>query len=144
MQTNVKLLRKQTIAEGTMEFYFSKPKGFEFRAGQFADYTLNDPPVTDPEGNTRGSSLVQAPYEPDLLAATRMRSTAFKRVLKDLPVGTEVALDAPHGDFTLHKTVGGPAVAGRLRAVGQGQPELHVRHHRRVPTRWVARRAWTG
>lgn len=110
MQTNVKLVRKETIAEGTMAFHFAKPKGFAFRAGQFADYTLIDPPETDEEGNTRGFSLVHAPYEPDLVAATRMRDTAFKRVLKNLPIGAEVKLDAPYGDFTLHKTESTPAV----------------------------------
>lgn len=110
MQTTVKLIRKETIADGTMAFYFAKPKGFEFRAGQFADYTLIDPPETDEEGNTRGFSLVQAPYEADLVAATRMRDTAFKRVLKNLPIGAEIKLDAPYGDFRLHKTESTPAV----------------------------------
>lgn len=110
MVINIKLLKKETIAKDTMAFYFEKPKGFEFRAGQFADYTLIDPPETDDEGNTRGFSLVHAPYEGDLVAATRMRDTAFKRVLKDLPLGTEVKLDAPYGDFTLHKTETTPAV----------------------------------
>ncbi|HET8942884.1 MAG TPA: FAD-dependent oxidoreductase [Rudaea sp.] len=110
MQTNVKLIRKETVANGTMAFHFSKPDGFEFRAGQFADYTLIDPPETDAEGNTRGFSFVHAPFEPDLVAATRMRDTAFKRVLQDLPIGTEVKLDGPYGDFTLHKTQVTPAV----------------------------------
>jgi ferredoxin-NADP reductase len=39
-----------------------------------------------------------------------MRDTAFKRVLKNLPIGTEVKLDAPYGNFTLHKTESTPAV----------------------------------
>ena len=110
MQAKVKLFRKETVAEGTMAFQFSKPQGFEFRAGQFADFTLIDPPQTDAEGNIRGFSLAHAPYEPDLVAATRMRDTAFKRVLKDLPIGTELELDAPYGDFTLHETESTPAV----------------------------------
>ncbi|MGH8278340.1 MAG: FAD-dependent oxidoreductase [Gammaproteobacteria bacterium] len=110
MQVNVKLISKETVAEGTMAFHFEKPKGFEFRAGQFADYTLINPPESDAEGDTRGFSLVQAPFEPDLVAATRMRNTAFKRVLKNLPIGTEVKLDAPYGDFSLHKTQTTPAV----------------------------------
>lgn len=110
MQTNVKLIKKEQIAEGTMAFHFAKPEGFKFRAGQFADYTLIDPPETDSEGNTRGFSLVEAPFEPDLVAATRMRDSAFKRVLKNLPIGTELKLDAPYGDFALHKTATTPAV----------------------------------
>lgn len=110
MKANVKLIRKETIAEGTMAFYFSKPNGFSFRAGQFADFTLISPPETDREGDTRGFSLAGAPFEPDLVVATRMRDTAFKRVLKDLPTGSDVALDAPYGDFTLHKAEATPAV----------------------------------
>lgn len=110
MIAKIKLLKKAVVADGTMAFHFAKPDGFEFRAGQFADYTLLDPAETDEEGNTRAFSLVQAPYEPELVAATRMRDTAFKRVLKSLPIGTEVKLDGPYGDFTLHKTATTPAV----------------------------------
>lgn len=110
MVTNVKLLKKEIIAKDTMAFYFEKPEGFEYRAGQFADYTLIDPPETDEEGNTRGFSLITAPFEENIGAATRLRDTAFKRVLRNLPVGTELKLDAPYGDFTLHKTEATPAV----------------------------------
>ena len=110
MIANVKLTKKEEIANGTMAFHFEKPAGFEFRAGQFGDWTLIDPPETDEEGNTRGFSIVAAPYEPELMFATRLRDTAFKRVLRELPVGSEVKLDAPYGDFTLHKTESTPAV----------------------------------
>lgn len=107
---NLKLIKKEEIANGTMAFYFTKPEGLEFRAGQFADYTLLNPPETDEEGNTRGFSFAQAPYEKDIVFATRMRDTAFKRVMKNLPIGTEVKFDGPYGDFTLHKTETTPAV----------------------------------
>lgn len=107
---NIKLTKKEDIAAGTMAFHWEKPEGFEFVAGQFGDITLIDPPQTDEEGNTRGFSLAHAPYEGDLMIATRMRDTAFKRVLKDLPIGAEVKLDAPYGDFKLHKTETTPAV----------------------------------
>ncbi len=110
MKTKVKLTKKESVGEGTMAFHFAKPHGFEFRAGQFAEYTLIDPPQTDAQGNSRAFSFVMAPCEPDLVAATRMRDTAFKRVLKDLAVGTELVLDGPYGDFTLHKTESTPAV----------------------------------
>jgi ferredoxin-NADP reductase len=93
-----------------MAFYFEKPEGFSYKAGQFADYTLIDPPETDAEGNTRGFSLVSAPYEDDLALATRMRDTAFKRVLKVMELGTELTLDAPYGSFTLHNNTSIPAV----------------------------------
>lgn len=105
-----KLKGRQEIAAGTMAFHFEKPEGFAYKAGQFADYTLINPSETDAEGNTRGFSLASAPYEDDLMAATRMRDTAFKRVLKTMEIGTELTLDAPYGSFTLHNNTQIPAV----------------------------------
>ena len=93
-----------------MAFHVEKPEGFDFKAGQFGDYTLLSPSETDAEGNTRGFSLASAPYEADLMFATRMRDTAFKRVLKTMEVGTEITLDAPYGSFTLHNNAKIPAV----------------------------------
>ena len=43
MQAKVKLIRKEVVAQGTMAFHFAKPPGFEFRAGQFAEFALIDP-----------------------------------------------------------------------------------------------------
>ncbi len=106
----VKLKGRQEIAAGTMAFHFEKPAGFSYKAGQFGDFTLADPPETDAEGNTRGFSLASAPYEGDLMVATRMRDTAFKRVLKTMALGTEVSLDAAYGSFTLHGDASIPAV----------------------------------
>lgn len=107
---NVKLTGKREIAKETTEFSLEKPAGFEFRAGQFCDITLKDPPETDAEGNTRGFSFVTAPYENKLAVATRMRNTAFKRVFGKLPINTVVELDAPYGNFTLQKSTTAPAV----------------------------------
>lgn len=107
---NVRLLRKETVAEGTMAFHFEKPDGFTFKPGQFADFTLIDPPETDAEGNTRAFSLASAPNETALMIATRMRDTAFKRVLAAMEPGTELQLDGPHGSFTLHNHAEIPAV----------------------------------
>jgi ferredoxin-NADP reductase len=105
-----RLLDRRQVAEDTMAFYFEKPPGFEYTAGQFADYTLLDPSETDNEGDIRGFTLTSAPYEPWLMATTRLRDTAFKRVLRELPIGTELLLDAPYGSFTLHHNVARPAV----------------------------------
>jgi ferredoxin-NADP reductase len=106
----IKLRIRRQIAEGTMAFEFEKPEGLVYKAGQFADFTLIDPPETDAEGNIRGFSLASAPYEDFLMFATRMRDTAFKRVLKTMNLGTELTLDAPYGSFTLHNNPNIPAV----------------------------------
>jgi ferredoxin-NADP reductase len=66
----IKLKGRQEIASGTMAFHFEKPQGFSYKAGQFGDLTLANPPETDAEGNTRGFSLASAPYEGDLMVAT--------------------------------------------------------------------------
>jgi ferredoxin-NADP reductase len=104
------LLSKQNIAEGTMAFSFRKPAGFDFRAGQAIDLTLIDPPETDGEGNTRAFSLASAPAEPQLMVTTRMRDTAFKRVLKAAAPGFRVNIEGPTGSLTLHKNASKPAV----------------------------------
>lgn len=106
----VKLIKKEDIASGTMAFYFNKPQGFVFKPGQYADLTLIDPAETDAEGNTRTFSLANAPFEDALMFATRMRDSAFKRVLKHMPLGTELTLDGPYGSFTLHNNARIPAV----------------------------------
>jgi ferredoxin-NADP reductase len=106
----VKLTKREDVADGTMAFHFEKSEGFLYKAGQFADFTLINPPETDAEGNTRGFSLASAPYEKDLEIATRMRDTAFKQALKGLPYGTQLKLDAPYGSFTLHKNAAITAV----------------------------------
>ncbi|MEZ0238030.1 MAG: ferredoxin--NADP reductase [Methylophilaceae bacterium] len=106
----VKLTEKREVAEGTMAFHFEKPEGFVYKAGQFAECTLINPAETDAEGNTRLFSFASAPYENELMVATRMRDTAFKRVLKAMEPGTEISLNAPHGSFTLHEDMCFPAV----------------------------------
>lgn len=104
------LTGKDTVAEGTMRFHFKKPEGFVHQAGQSLDLTLVNPSETDAEGNTRAFSIVAAPHEDELMIATRMRDTAFKRVLRDLPEGTQVQVDGPFGSFFLHENAKRPAV----------------------------------
>jgi ferredoxin-NADP reductase len=106
----IKLKSRKEVAAGTMAFHFEKPAGFTFLPGQAGDFTLPNPPETDKEGNKRSFSLACAPYEDDLIIATRMRDTAFKRSLKAIPFGTELSLEAPWGELTLHKKHATPAV----------------------------------
>lgn len=86
-----------------MAFYFEKPDGFEFQAGQYVDVTLINPPEIDAEGSIRSFSLASSPADGHLRIVTRTRDTAFKRVLQNLPLHTEVELEGPFGSFTLHK-----------------------------------------
>src|ERR1700730_412034 len=106
----VTLRANKTLCAGTTAFYFEKPKGFEFEAGQFANFTLLTLPGLDLKGNTRALSIASAPYEGNLMVATRLRATAFKRTLNSLPVGTELLLQGPYGSMTLPRNTKRPAV----------------------------------
>lgn len=119
-----------------MAFYFSRPSGFQHRAGQSLLMTLVDPPQTDSEGNSRNFTIASAPHEAELMIATRMRDTAFKRVLKAAPIGTTVRLDGPNGEMVLHDDPARPAV---FLAGGIGiTPFLSIARdaaHQRLPHR---------
>lgn len=101
----IRLVKKETVATDTMAFHFEKPSGFQFKAGQYADYILINPDQTDNEGGERSFTLACAPYEDDLVIMTRMRDTAFKRVIRDMKIGDEIKLDGPNGDLTLKQSI---------------------------------------
>ena len=105
-----RLARRETVAEGTMAFYFSKPPGFRHEAGQSLLMTLANPPETDGKGNARTFTIASAPHEPELMIATRMRDSAFKRVLRTAPMGMAVTIDGPSGEMVLHDDSSRPAV----------------------------------
>jgi ferredoxin-NADP reductase len=104
------LTRNKTVAEGTMAFHFARPEGLKFTAGQALNVSLIEPPETDAKGNARTFSIVSAPHENELVIATRMRDTAFKRVLKAMAAGGRVGLRGPAGTFTLDPADARPAV----------------------------------
>jgi ferredoxin-NADP reductase len=96
-----RLVNRETVAEGTMAFRFTKPAGFGFTPGNAVNLTLVDPPQTDGKGDTRTFSIVSAPSEPELEFATRIRDSAFKQVLKRAALGMRARLGKPGGSFTL-------------------------------------------
>ena len=133
--TTTKLVDRQEVAEGTMSFRFEKPLGWTFEAGQSIDITLLAPSATDAEGNTRTFTIASAPYEKALMVATRMRDTAFKRVLKVMPVGAAVQIEGPAGDLTLHRDAARAAVflSGGIgitpfRSIAFAAAEEHLPH----------------
>jgi ferredoxin-NADP reductase len=105
-----RLLRRETVADGTMAFHFERPAGFAFEAGQNVQLTLIDPPETDSQGPSRPFTIASAPHEPDLMIATRMRDSAFKRVLKSAGLGLKATIDGPNGVMVLHADTARPAV----------------------------------
>lgn len=104
------IIKRELLAEGTMLFELEKPSNFDYKAGQSIDLTLVDPEETDNEGNMRSFSIVSAPHEPCLEIATRLRDTAFKRIIRDDTKDTEMMVDGPFGSFFLHENTERPAV----------------------------------
>jgi len=75
-----------------MAFRFAKPPGWEYRAGQYVDISLLDPPETDAEGNTRGFSISTAPREHVIMITTRLRDTDEDAIRSRNSRATEAAL----------------------------------------------------
>lgn len=117
-----RLVSRTEIAEATMAFRFERPREWTFKAGQFVDITLLDPPETDAEGSVRGFSIASAPHEDTIMLATRMRNTACKRVLRSMPLQTGVQVEGPFGDLALHNNAKKPAI---LLAGGIGITPFH-------------------
>jgi ferredoxin-NADP reductase len=107
---SLKLKSRSEVAERTLEFRFEKPPGMTFKAGQFMDLTLIDSLETDAEGNMHGFSINSAPNDPELAFTTRLRDTAFKRVLQTMPIGSDLKVEGPFGNLTLHNNASRPAV----------------------------------
>src|SRR5262245_13357520 len=107
---SVKLEARNRVADRTMAFQFARPAEFAFRAGQYMQITLMNPPETDVEGNVRTFSIASAPHEERLMIATRLRGSAFKHVLQTMPLHSEVSIEGPYGDFRLHTKAARPAV----------------------------------
>ena len=101
MNYNAKLVTRQVIAEDILAFYLEKPKGFEFRAGQFCFLNVPDIGIHDERGLRRHLSIASSPLEKELLFATKMSTSAFKRTLKEMPIGDIITIEKPLGFFTL-------------------------------------------
>ena len=122
-----KLLGRTDVAKDTMAFQFEKPRNFIFRAGQSLDLSLLGLAQDAPHRLTHTFSIASDPSNEEIMFATRMRDTTFKRSLSLLPIGTEVRIEGPMGSFTLHNNTARPAV---LLAGGIGiAPFLSIVSH---------------
>jgi ferredoxin-NADP reductase len=132
MQARIK--EKQEVAEGTLMVTFDLLGAeVEFKAGQYFHVTLPDIGYQDERGLRRHITVVTSPNERGVLGlATRMRDSAFKRSLDELPVGAEVDVDQPKGDFGLPEETSRPLVfiAGGIGITVFRSMLLYVREER--------------
>jgi ferredoxin-NADP reductase len=106
------LAEKREVAKGTLLAVFDLLGGeVDFRPGQYFFVTLLDPPYEDEKGPRRHISVVTSPTERGVLGlCTRLRETAFKRSLAELPLGAEVEIEPPKGKFMLPEDTSRPYV----------------------------------
>ena len=110
MQARIK--EKREVAKGTLLVTFDLlGERVDFEPGQYFFVTLPDVGHQDDKGLRRHITVVTSPNERGVLGfATRMRETAFKRSLRELPVGAEVEVEPPKGSFGLPDDVSRPLV----------------------------------
>lgn len=106
----IKLLQRETVANNTIKLTFEKPPGMHFIAGQYGGFTLINPAENDEKGITRRFSFLSAPDDQHLEIVTRIQTSAYKRNLQNLPLGEEIKMAGPSGNFVLHEDDNIPAV----------------------------------
>ena len=110
MKTTIK--EKREVAKGTLLVLFDLGGAeLDYRPGQYFWVELLDPPHEDEKGARRHFTAVTSPSERGVIGfCTRLRESAFKQSLAELPVGTEVEVEPPKGSFVLPEHGDGPLV----------------------------------
>jgi ferredoxin-NADP reductase len=103
---------KREVAKQTLLVIFDLlGREVDFEPGQYFFVTLPDVGHQDERGLRRHITVVTSPNERGVLGlCTRLRDTAFKRSLAELPVGAEVDVEEPKGSFMLPKESDEPYV----------------------------------
>src|ERR671935_1903608 len=98
-----KIKEKREVAKGTLMVVFDLlGEEVDFTPGQYFWVTLLDAPYDDEKGVRRHISVVTSPNDRGVLGlCTRLRDSAFKRSLAELPLGAEVDVEEPKGTFLL-------------------------------------------
>ena len=103
---------KREVAKGTLMVTFDLlGEQVDFEPGQYFFVTLPDLGYEDERGLRRHITVVTSPNQKGVLGlATRLRDSAFKKTLKEVPDGAEVEVEPPKGKFVLPKDTSRPLV----------------------------------
>jgi ferredoxin-NADP reductase len=107
-----KIKEKREVAKGTLMVVFDLlGHEVDFKPGQYFWVELLNPPYEDEKGARRHISVVTSPNERGVLGlCTRLRDSAFKRSLAEMPVGADVDVEDPKGTFVLPEETDRPYV----------------------------------
>lgn len=93
----VRLLGSERCGDDILTLRFSRPEGYEFRAGQWFTLTIDTAEGTE----TKTFSHCSAPADDYLETTTRLSSSAFKRALAKLEPGAHAQIAGPGGRLAL-------------------------------------------
>jgi ferredoxin-NADP reductase len=98
-----KIKEKREVAKGTLMVTFNLVDDeVDWQPGQYFWVELLNAPHEDEKGPRRHITVVTSPTEGGALGlATRIRDSAFKRSLVDMPEGSDVDVEQPKGSFVL-------------------------------------------
>ncbi|MFZ3043519.1 MAG: RnfABCDGE type electron transport complex subunit D [Minisyncoccia bacterium] len=101
---NLKLIKKNKLADGTYEFVFLPDLLFKFRPGQYLEWTIPQR-FSDNRGNRRYFTIASSPTEQDVRLAVKFYEpkSSFKIALDALKVNDIIAASHIAGDFVLPK-----------------------------------------
>jgi ferredoxin-NADP reductase len=101
MQATIK--EKRQVAKGTLMVTFDLvDEEVDWTPGEYFWVELLDPPYEDEKGPRRHITVVTSPTEGGVLGlATRLRDSAFKKSLAEMPEGSVVDVEQPKGSFLL-------------------------------------------
>ncbi len=98
----VKIISQTRVGEYYHIIKLTKPQGYEFKAGQFAKFTL--PVALENDKNFRMFSIASTPEEDYILLATKAlpdKTSPFKQALFAMQEGEALDMGKPLGHFTL-------------------------------------------
>lgn len=93
-------LFKKQLSQEAFEFYFKRPKGFEFEPGQYLKYSLETTGV-DERGSSRYFTISSSPLDKNhITLTTRIIRSSFKIALSKMKPGDKITAFGPLGYFT--------------------------------------------
>lgn len=110
----ITLNNKKKETPDVTSFIFSSRVPIKWTAGQFLFYTFPHDD-TDQRGITRYFTVSSAPFEKHIMLTTRFakeKSSSFKQKLFKSPIGTEIEVTDPDGDFAIEDLPAGRHVPG--------------------------------
>lgn len=101
MNYEAKLIDREQLAGGVAIFKFEKPDAFQFTAGQWCLLAVPAIGFEDDRGLRRPLSIASSPLEKELLFATKLSESGFKRTLAEMKPGATVTFGSPMGSLIL-------------------------------------------